>query len=263
MSRVRLIPFVFVLALAASPAAALSSGLVVEITNVFDDSLGTGLGVGDLIRGDFAHADCADQACRDFYAPTLNEGVYIQLSVAMDLVLGAIHAVSGNGPYFDEVVIRNDFGATGYDLYDAAAEQFDSVSVTPTPRGVIIDYWTFAASVILIDDDGEVFDFGYIPTVLPPLNQFETRSFQVTLFAALLDEFGDPSPEFLRFDATGTIVALPEPSTVVLVALGLIGLAARRGVTGSRSQSGVLRGLAAGPSRACPAGHPSARRPRR
>ena len=181
----------------------------------------------------------------------------------MDLVLGAIHAVSGNGPYFDEVVIRNDFGATGYDLYDASAEQFDSVSVTPTPQGAIIDYWTFAASVILIDDDGEVFDFGYIPTVLPPLNQFETRSFQVTLFAALLDEFGDPSPEFLRFDATGTIVALPEPSTVVLVALGLIGLAARRGVAGSPSQSGVLRGLAAGPSRACPAGHPSARRPRR
>ena len=51
---------VFALVLAASPANSLSSEIVLEITNVFADSLSVvGLGVGDLIEGDFSHDDCS------------------------------------------------------------------------------------------------------------------------------------------------------------------------------------------------------------
>jgi hypothetical protein len=212
----------------ATPAAALSTGFVAQITDVRMDTLGLGVGAGEFVRGSFSHDDCADAACRALYNPTASFGNYIDLAFPMDLQLGD-WVVDPSGPYQDfgsAIRIVND-GPQGEDVYRAMASYLGGLAVTPEPAGLMVDYWRLDFGFTLVDDDGEVFDFGYIPNPLPSRSRFEGSLFSVTLWAYLLDDQGDPAGS-VRYQATGDIVHLPEPGSAVLLGSGLVGVVAYR-----------------------------------
>jgi hypothetical protein len=219
------LPSVLIVVLATAPAAsALSSGFVGEITTVVQDTLGLGVGVGATVKGDYAHSDCADPFCRAFYNPTETSGLYYDLGVVVDMLVGPVAV--GWGTFMFQSDIGIDRPPLGDDSYDVSAD-FPDASVSPEPAGLDIDYWSLSFRIDLQDDDGTVFDYGYIPAQLPPLNRFEEATFSVSLFAALLDEQGDPAGGAL-YEATGEILHLPEPSSAVLAGLGLAGISAWR-----------------------------------
>ena len=218
-----------VLVTAGGPAHALSTVFRAEITGISSDDLGTGLQVGDLIRGSWGHSDCASQGCRDFYGADENDTqvFYTDLTVGFDLIVGGFQ-VSSTGFGNDEPVMRNDHtvGSTTFDSYSAFAER-TGASVTPDPvfdvdpPALFIDEWFVSMSVSLTDTDASVFENPFIPSKLPALEEFEFADFSLSMTAVYIDANGDEGPA-QTFQAVGNIVLLPEPGSGMFVALGLV-----------------------------------------
>ena len=209
--------------LMASPATALSTAFVVQLTAVASDDLGIGVQVGDLVPGAFSHGDCADPACRAFFGVTAQEGIYFDLGYSFNLVLNGT-TVTSFAFFESDVVILNGQVGTGFDVYASGANYTDLglSPPPPNPPGFTLGDFSGGISISLTDEDGTVFDNGFIPGTLPALNAFEQTSFTISFGAELFDEFDEPT-SFASFSASGVVVGLPEPSTGTLLGLGLLG----------------------------------------
>lgn len=213
-----LVPFALAL-LASGPAGAVSSGFVAQLTSVSTDTLGTGLTAGSTLGGDFTAGACAvaDASCLSFYGidPQVG-GLYFDFNLSLELRLPGLTVVAGpSGPdtFADSTILNQDPGS-GSDSYSLDATSLNAFDLDNPLAGA----WTVLLNLSLTDVEGLALDHGADPSKLTPFSQYESSSFQVSVFA----------PGGLSFEASGVLIALPEPSSALMVGLGLLGFAARR-----------------------------------
>ncbi len=214
----------------AGPAQAISQDFAFELTTVDIDLLGTGLQPGDVLQGNFSHSSCLSQGCRDQYTISSTFGYYYDLSIGLDLLLGSFQVESN--AYVTDIYITN---GTAYDSYSFTTwYDVGNGTINPLPSTIlgepVLDVFLLqtSAHLTLVDPDHNALVSGYIPAELPSLAIFEEMSFDVHVY---LDYYTASGAVYGRevFSATALLPqVLPEPSTALLLGIGLAGAAATR-----------------------------------
>jgi hypothetical protein len=169
------------------------------VTSV-DSPLNSQFAVGNTVQGSYTFTDTVIDA-----APPLDEGIYFVPFITGSVAFSNGYATSYNPLYISQEIIVENKAFNNYQAYVSAYSGPDVSGATP-----------LNFTVLLEDLQGTMLSSNAMPTSPPDIALAETRIGYVRFIQGSTQSFVNYSIQ--------TLTLVPEPSTILLIAIGAISL---------------------------------------